>query len=55
MVLVTLNTVLTFNCLANSYICLMHVLNWTEIVWYAADAAAAAAAQVSKDLRDSPT
>jgi len=33
----------------------MHVLNWTEIVWYAADAAAAAAAQVSKDLRDSPT
>jgi len=31
----------------------MHVLNWTEIVWYAADAAAAA--QVSKDLRDSPT
>jgi len=35
----------------------MHVLNWTEFVWYAADAAAAAAAaaQVSKDLRDSPT
>ena len=40
-------------CLANSYICLIHVLNWTETVWYAADAAAAAAARVSKDLQDS--
>ena len=51
--LVTLNDVLTFNCLANSYLYLIHVLNWTETVWYAADAAAAA--RVSKDLQDSRT